>query len=70
MPARVYDGSDTGRENLCDHVGDRKGSDEAHEDTQTASALSGIRRWPVVISYFNEAGDRRPAGIHAFVRSL
>jgi hypothetical protein len=31
------------------------------EDTQTASALSGIRRWPVVISYFNEAaGDAPP----------
>ena len=31
------------------------------EDTDAATALSGIRRWPVVISYFNEAsGDAPP----------
>ena len=30
------------------------------EDTQTASVLGGVRRWPVVISYFNEAATDAP----------
>ena len=70
MQARVYDGSDTGAKIFATMSVIGKEATKPDEDTETASALSGIRRWPVVISYFNEATTRRPAGIHAFVRPL
>jgi hypothetical protein len=61
MQARVYDGSDTGVKIFATMSVIGKEATKPDEDTQTASALSGIRRWPVVISYFNEAsGDAPP----------
>ena len=61
MQARVYDGSDTGAKIFATMSVIGKEATKPDEDTQTASALSGIRRWPVVISYFNEAsGDAPP----------
>jgi hypothetical protein len=61
MQARVYDGSDTGVKIFSTMSVIGKEATKPDEDTQTASALSGIRRWPVVISYFNEAsGDAPP----------
>ncbi len=61
MQARVYDGSDTGAKIFATMSVIGKEATKPGEDTDAASALSGIRRWPVVISYFNEAsGDAPP----------
>jgi hypothetical protein len=60
MQARVYDGSDTGVKIFATMSVVGKEATKPTEDTQTASALSGIRRWPVVISYFNEATTDAP----------
>ena len=60
MQARVYDGSDTGAKIFATMSVIGKEATKPTEDTQTASALSGIRRWPVVISYFNEATTDAP----------
>ena len=60
MQARVYDGSDTGAKIFATMSVIGKEATKPDEDTQTASALSGIRRWPVVISYFNEATTDAP----------
>ncbi len=60
MQARVYDGSDTGAKIFATMSVIGKEATKPAEDAQTASALSGIRRWPVVISYFNEATTDAP----------
>ncbi len=60
MQARVYDGSDTGAKIFATMSVVGKEATKPDEDTETASALSGIRRWPVVISYFNEATTDAP----------
>jgi EipB-like len=60
MQARVYDGSDTGAKIFATLSVIGKEVTKPDDDTQTASALSGIRRWPVVISYFNEATTDAP----------
>jgi EipB-like len=60
MQARVYDGSDTGAKIFATMSVIGKEATKPTEDTQTAAALSGIRRWPVVISYFNEATTDAP----------
>jgi hypothetical protein len=60
MQARVYDGSDTGAKIFATMSVVGKEATKPDEDTETASALSGIRRWPVVISYFNEAATDAP----------
>ena len=60
MQARVYDGSDTGAKIFATMSVVGKEATMPDEDTQTASALGGIRRWPVVISYFNEATTDAP----------
>ena len=60
MQARVYDGSDTGAKIFATMSVVGKEATKPDEDTQTASALSGVRRWPVVISYFNEAATDAP----------
>jgi hypothetical protein len=60
MQARVYDGSDTGVKIFATMSVVGKEATKPTEDAQTASALSGIRRWPVVISYFNEATTDAP----------
>ncbi len=60
MQARVYDGSDTGAKIFATLSVIGKEATKAAEDAETASALGGIRRWPVVISYFNEAMTDAP----------
>ncbi|MGC2784653.1 MAG: cell envelope integrity EipB family protein [Roseiarcus sp.] len=60
MQARVYDGSDTGAKIFATMSVIGKEATKPDEDTETASALSGVRRWPVVISYFNEATTDTP----------
>ena len=60
MQARVYDGSDTGAKIFATMSVIGKEATKPADDAQTASALSGIRRWPVVISYFNEAATDAP----------
>ncbi len=60
MQARVYDGSDTGAKIFATLSVVGKEATKPDEDTQTASALGEIRRWPVVISYFNEAATDAP----------
>jgi hypothetical protein len=60
MQARVYDGSDTGAKIYATLSVIGKEATKPAEDAQTASALDGIRRWPVVISYFNEAATDAP----------
>jgi EipB-like len=60
MQARVYDGSDTGAKIFATMSVIGKEATKPAEDAKTASALDGIRRWPVVISYFNEAATDAP----------
>ena len=60
IQARVYDGSDTGAKIFATLSVVGKEATKPAEDAETASALSGIRRWPVVISYFNEAATDAP----------
>jgi len=60
MQARVYDGSDTGAKIFATMSVVGKEATKPDEDTETAAALSGMRRWPVVISYFNEAATDAP----------
>jgi envelope integrity protein B len=60
MQARVYDGSDTGAKIFSTMSVVGREATKPDEDTETASALSGVRRWPVVISYFNEAATDAP----------
>jgi hypothetical protein len=60
LQARVYDGSDTGAKIFATMSVIGKEATKPTEDAQTSSALSGIRRWPVVISYFNEATTDAP----------
>lgn len=60
IQARVYDGSDTGAKIFATMSVVGKEATKPDEDTETASALSGVRRWPVVISYFNEAETDAP----------
>ena len=60
MQARVYDGSDTGAKIFSTLSVIGKPETKPDQDTETASALGGIRRWPVVISYFDEAKTDAP----------
>ena len=60
IQARVYDGSDTGAKIFATLSVIGKEATKPDEDTQTAAALRGIRRWPVVISYFDEAATDAP----------
>jgi hypothetical protein len=60
MQARVYDGSDTGAKIFATLSVVGKEATKPDEDAQAASALGGVRRWPVVISYFDEAKTDAP----------
>jgi hypothetical protein len=60
VQARVYDGSDTGAKIFANLSVIGKEATKPAEDAQTATALGGIRRWPVVISYFDEAATDSP----------
>lgn len=55
IEARVYDGSDTGAKIYSTMAIVGKEASKPSDDAQTASELKGIRRWPVVVSYFDEA---------------
>jgi EipB-like len=55
IQARVYDGSDTGAKIFATMSVIGKEATKPAEDAQTATALGEVRRWPVVISYFDEA---------------
>jgi hypothetical protein len=55
IQARVYDGSDTGAKIYATMSVVGKPPGKPSEDAETATELSGVRRWPVVVSYFDEA---------------
>jgi hypothetical protein len=55
IQARVYDGSDTGAKIYSTMAVIGKEASKPSDDAQTATELRGIRRWPVVVSYFDEA---------------
>ncbi|RBP00973.1 uncharacterized protein DUF1849 [Roseiarcus fermentans] len=52
--ARVYDGSDTGAKIYATMAVIGKEARKPSEDASSAAALESVRRWPVVVSYFNE----------------
>jgi hypothetical protein len=55
VQARVYDGSDTGAKIYATMAVIGKEATAPSEDATNAPALKDVRRWPVVVSYFNEA---------------
>jgi hypothetical protein len=55
VQARVYDGSDTGAKIFATMSVIGKEATKPGEDAQMAAELGTVRRWPVVISYFDEA---------------
>jgi hypothetical protein len=55
IQARVYDGSDTGAKIYATMAVVGKEASKPSDDAQTAAELKGVRRWPVVVSYFDEA---------------
>ena len=55
IQARVYDGSDTGSKIYATMAVVGKEASKPSDDAETAAELKGIRRWPVVVSYFDEA---------------
>ncbi|HXT07432.1 MAG TPA: cell envelope integrity EipB family protein [Roseiarcus sp.] len=55
LEARVFDGSDTGKKvySTLTIIGlEREGESD---DSKVAARLASVRRWPVTVSYFNEA---------------
>jgi len=54
VQARVYDGSDTGAK-IYSTLTIIAREAKAGDDDTVASELKRVRRWPVVVSYFNEA---------------
>ena len=55
VQARVYDGSDTGAKIYATMAVIGKEATKPSEDSTNAAALENVRRWPVVVSYFDEA---------------
>jgi len=55
VQARVYDGSDTGAKIFATLSVIGKEATKPGDDAETAASLGSVRRWPVVISYFDEA---------------
>jgi hypothetical protein len=55
IQARVYDGSDTGAKIYSTMAVVGKEAVNPSDDSEIATALKGVRRWPVVVSYFDEA---------------
>jgi EipB-like len=58
--ARVYDGSDTGKKVYLTLAVVGKAAARPSEDSSVSDKLSAIRRWPVTISYFDEAAKDQP----------
>jgi hypothetical protein len=52
---RVYDGSDTGAKIYATLAVVGKEASKQSDDVSTAEELKAIRRWPVVVSYFDDA---------------
>ena len=55
VEARVYDGSDTGSKIYATLAVIGKDASKPSDDAASAAELKGVRRWPVVVSYFDEA---------------
>jgi EipB-like len=55
VQARVYDGSDTGAKIFATMSVIGKEATKPGQDAETVTELGTVRRWPVVISYFDEA---------------
>jgi EipB-like len=55
IQARVYDGSDTGAKIYATMAVVGKEAGKPSDDADSAVELKGVRRWPVVVSYFDEA---------------
>ena len=60
MEARVYDGSDTGKKVFSTLTVIGKAATSPGDDVEAAPALAKVRRWPVSISYFDEAAHDAP----------
>ena len=70
VQARVYDGSDTGAKIYATMAIIGKEATKPSEDAANVAALKDVRRWPVVVSYFNEASKDLGAGVRSLLRSL
>jgi hypothetical protein len=55
LQARVYDGSETGAKIYATMAVIGKAPTKPSDDAATAAELRDVRRWPVVVSYFDEA---------------
>ena len=55
IQAKVYDGSDTGAKIYATMAVVGMEASKPSDDAQTAAELKGVRRWPVVVSYFDES---------------
>ncbi len=60
LEARVYDGSDTGKKVFATLTIIGKEAKTPGPDAATAEALGKMRRWPVSVSYFDEAAKDAP----------
>src|SRR5271155_2195985 len=60
MQARVYDGSDTGKKVFETLTVIGKQATTPSPDSAFADTLGKIRRWPVTVSYFDEAAKDAP----------
>ena len=60
MQARVYDGSDTGKKVFQTLTVIGKEATGPTPETDFTAALGKVRRWPVTISYFDEAAKDAP----------
>jgi len=60
MQARVYDGSDTGKKVFETLTVIGREASAPTPETAFADALGRIRRWPVTVSYFDEAAEDAP----------
>ena len=60
MQARVYDGSDTGKKVFETLTVIGKEASAPTPETAFAGALGKVRRWPVTVSYFDEAAKDAP----------
>jgi len=60
MEARVYDGSDTGKKVFQTLTVIGKEASAPTPETAFADAFGKIRRWPVTVSYFDEAAKDAP----------
>ena len=67
IQARVYDGSDTGAKIYTTMAVVGKEATKPDADADAASELRGVRHWPVVVSYFDEASkDYSPEYVLSF----